>query len=146
MAVQFGCRHGWIVSPDEKTVIDPTRWSFEKKIPYIYRGPNDDDYDLGAERFKLRCKYKKNFPAAGMGELVEIPKDPKVRGFIDLLLGQEGVELENPVLAMNQIAWIANQPICIWGKDVLRPVFEWIDSESVGLIPIDAKIEVLGRK
>jgi hypothetical protein len=28
-------RHGWIILPDD-TILDPTRWSFEAKTPYLY--------------------------------------------------------------------------------------------------------------
>jgi len=35
------CQHGWIVRDDaDHTVIDPTRWVFEDRAPYVYVGTN----------------------------------------------------------------------------------------------------------
>ena len=34
--------HSWAVAPDKKTVIDPTRWSFECAEPYVFVGREED--------------------------------------------------------------------------------------------------------
>jgi len=54
-AGQMFQRHGWIVVPDgtdNETIIDPTRWSFEAKKPYIWTGKNDGSYDEGGNKFR----------------------------------------------------------------------------------------------
>ena len=43
-------RHGWIELPDG-TIVDPTRFQFEGKTPYIYVGKNDY-YDVGGNIFR----------------------------------------------------------------------------------------------
>jgi len=44
-------RHGWILMPDNETVVDPTRWVFEDADPYIFMGkkPNYICEDFEAE-------------------------------------------------------------------------------------------------
>lgn len=54
------CNHGWIVLPNqhgkyvrgEEIIVDPTRWSFEAKKPYIWKGRNDGTYDEGGNSFR----------------------------------------------------------------------------------------------
>lgn len=36
------CNHGWVLLDDGETVIDPTRWVFEDKDPYIFKGSAAD--------------------------------------------------------------------------------------------------------
>lgn len=36
--------HGWILSDDEGAVVDPTRWVFENRAPYIYEGIPPDTF------------------------------------------------------------------------------------------------------
>lgn len=58
------CNHGWIVLPNEsgkyvqgqETIVDPTRWSFEAKKPYIWQGKNDGTYDEGGNRFRMAMR------------------------------------------------------------------------------------------
>ena len=40
-AVGF-CNHGWVLLDDGETVVDPTRWVFEDKAPYIFIGSEAD--------------------------------------------------------------------------------------------------------
>jgi hypothetical protein len=54
-------QHGWVVLPNEKgvyseqteTIIDPTRWSFEAKKPYVWQGKNDGTYDEGGNKMRM---------------------------------------------------------------------------------------------
>jgi len=36
------CNHGWVLLDDGETVVDPTRWVFEDKRPYIFVGSEAD--------------------------------------------------------------------------------------------------------
>jgi hypothetical protein len=44
-------QHGWILLPDDR-ILDPTRFSFENKDPYIYIGDGDMDYDEGGDMWR----------------------------------------------------------------------------------------------
>lgn len=44
-------RHGWIDIGDDE-VVDPTRFAFENKSPYIYCGCNSGEYDIGGNIFR----------------------------------------------------------------------------------------------
>jgi hypothetical protein len=51
--------HGWIVLPNEHgkygtndVILDPTRWSFEAKAPYLWQGRNDGTYDEGGNELR----------------------------------------------------------------------------------------------
>jgi len=41
-------QHGWIWVEGEGIVIDPTRWAFEARTPYIYVGEEPDDWSVFA--------------------------------------------------------------------------------------------------
>lgn len=53
-------QHGWIVLPnasgkyipEQEQIVDPTRWSFEAKQPYLWTGDNDGTYDEGGNGFR----------------------------------------------------------------------------------------------
>lgn len=44
-------QHGWVLLRDGR-VLDPTRWEFEQRKPYIYCGPSDY-YDEGGNKFRM---------------------------------------------------------------------------------------------
>lgn len=44
-------QHGWILLPDGR-ILDPTRFSFENKEPYIYIGEGGTDYDEGGDMWR----------------------------------------------------------------------------------------------
>ena len=57
-------RHGWIRLPNGE-IADPTRWVFENVDPYLFVGPDPDNfYDLGAARLR-------NDPQASETEVME---------------------------------------------------------------------------
>lgn len=43
--------HGWVLMPDGR-IFDPTRWTFEAKSPYLYVGPDRDEYDKGSNQLR----------------------------------------------------------------------------------------------
>lgn len=38
--------------PEKERIVDPTRWSFEAKKPYLWTGDNDGTYDEGGNGFR----------------------------------------------------------------------------------------------
>ena len=62
-------RHGWILLPDGR-ILDPTRFSFENKDPYLYIGENADEYDEGGYEASV------SFYGPTLGETI-------VRGMLD---------------------------------------------------------------
>lgn len=51
--------HGWVLLDDGR-ILDPARWSFENKKPYIYLDFNDKDYDEGGN--VMRAEFRKPCP------------------------------------------------------------------------------------
>ncbi len=51
VAVAGWVQHGWVVLPDGK-ILDPTRWVFECKKPYIFIGTTGVEYDEGGNTLR----------------------------------------------------------------------------------------------
>lgn len=56
------CNHGWVVLHDELTVVDPTRWVFEDKRPYIFIGTEAktercDDFESDEDGCCIHCGH-----------------------------------------------------------------------------------------
>jgi len=120
-------RHGWLHFDD--VIIDPTRWVFEAVNPYIYVGPDNDDYDLGMAA--MRAKFRIPFAQMDKGSDYVIPE--LLRPIIRALTGDETLVS----VSRMQLGWIANlspMEMPAHGKDV----YQWIiDEGRRALIPID---------
>lgn len=129
-------QHGWI--EDRGDIIDPTRWVFESRAPYIYHGPCKGWYDVGGNqhRKKLRqpcAPFKKSDPQVA-------PPKGKLAAVIGKILGARRM------MSVKQAHWIANL-----SPDELEPnakeIYEYlIDAGCVGLIPVDNKNLIMGVK
>lgn len=102
-------QHGWILLPDGR-VLDPTRFSFENKPPYIYLWDNKTDYDEGGNKF--RSAMNKPCPKAEDSErgLMSKPARPwdvsqEESQAIESLVGTPFAEI-----SFEQGYWIANLP------------------------------------
>lgn len=126
------CQHGWIeVTKDSETlIIDPTRWVFENRAPYIYEGPNDF-YDDGGQ--ELQAKRLGNSPEPE-GELEFFPpQHPEVC----TILTRENLDPQKP-LAKNQVFHLANLPPKFFPKEGIKELYAWIESLGMAsFIPID---------
>lgn len=52
------CHHGWVLLKDEKTVVDPTRYVFESRQPYIFQGVPEmecPDFEAGGDDEDYVC-------------------------------------------------------------------------------------------
>jgi hypothetical protein len=133
-------RHGWIETHN-KHVIDPTRWVFEGKEPYIYQAPDFEGwYDAGGNVFRESTHGHRPVPAfSHAGGWFDSP--PDLRPHLRALMA--------PVpclkVSRDQLAWLANRPLPRLGAHA-RPVFRWILELKLGaLIPMDNREMVLGR-
>jgi len=134
-------RHGWILM-DERTVVDPTRWVFEDKVPYIYVGPNNDDYDEGANR--LRSSFRTPPPAFD-GSVRSALKHPVPEGLQAIF----ATWLNQPtctVVSINQLFWLANSPLAALG-DYAKPTYEFLTRRDLAVfVPTDNYFKVMGHR
>lgn len=134
-------QHGWVrnsqADPSER-IIDPTRWVFEGKRPYIYIGPSDH-YDEGGNQFR-RTVYTTAPTLGPSSELVTLTRLPMAAWKrIQHVLTTCGSFAENPVrtVSLAQLFWIANQPpdVFLEHTPAIYLCFERIGRRA--LIPID---------
>jgi len=127
-------RHGWVVD-DDGEIIDPTRWVFENRTPYIFAGPNEDGfYDEGGNKF--RDLYRRPCPSPDAHD--QFPDFQVVGEARDFCIAQMGP----PPWNVLQVGWLANlnpQPL-----GDLAPVLHQAikDAGWSGFIPIDNRLWV----
>lgn len=134
-------QHGWVLLPDGR-VLDPTRWVFEGRRPYLYLGP-PDHYDEGGNRFRTavsrpvpdwdpseaRFRFTKSvLPSAAWG---------RVESVLRLDRYYDDPEYEIGTVCLGQLFWLANldparlEPHAAQVYDALRAIGQ------DALIPID---------
>ena len=131
--------HAWIETWDKK-IVDPTRWVFEGRQPYIHEGPNNDPlYDLGSGTFRERL----NLPTQPWPAWNPEEKRQDVLQLSDaaltLLYSLSGAP-PNPeprTFTIDQLFWIANKSPQHYG-DCAEEIYQsLIDVGQTQLIPID---------
>lgn len=129
-------RHGWVECPEPAGwVIDPTRYVFEGKLPYVYHGPGDE-YDRGGNRFR----------AATMGPAPAFDPESTDPTYTTLGLDFGSAYLiadllddDRRVVSMEQALWLANLPIEMLGGFAME-VYAWLVVCGLdAFIPIDNK-------
>jgi hypothetical protein len=136
-------QHGWVevsgTFPTSCKIIDPTRWVFEAKAPYIYEGASDY-YDIGGNKFRM----------AMLGPCPEFDKkktlvkleqqlgDDEAWKFLQMLTGGR------PEMDTMIVHWLANQDPREFGE--FAPAFFKAIQELglKALIPIDNWEFVMG--
>lgn len=105
-------QHGWVKRESVRyRIVDPTRWVFEGKNPYIYVGPCDH-YDEGGNQF--RQTQHKCAPSYGATDdpiwLEKLPN--RTWKHVQTMLTLGGTDAPNPVrvVSIAQLFWLANQP------------------------------------
>ena len=124
--------HGWI-EQDGGIIVDPTRWVFEGSEPYIFQGPDPENYyDFGGNR--LRASFRKPPPewdenARKIWEEAYLPSF-LIQILLNFFPWQTGY-------TRDQIFWMANlspeelQPFT-------RDFYEWLREEGLaGYVPLD---------
>lgn len=149
-------QHGWIYIADTCMVIDPTRWVFEAKAPYIYA-----DYEPDVDT--TRCKHCAMLPCEhdGLGandecdlyepeiwpydeggsrvrEAMNLKKPPpkakKTDKKLKLKLDKDAAEFVGNLLGQpsgtrataEQIFWLANLPYSVLVKGDIKQIYEAI--------------------
>ena len=140
-------QHGWIecvdriiAGNDALVVIDPTRFVFENKKPYIYVGPKSQYYDIGGNQFRDALRRGEPFP-----DFVDDEKSLPVPLKLNPVFGS--LKIKPPKrLCVSQLFWLANKPYYDFGgyADIL---YKWLIKNNYGaLIPYDNQQLILGSK
>lgn len=126
------CHHGWIQKMEgtKTLIIDPTRWAFEGRKPYIFMGPQDF-YDDGGQEAQAHRVGKAPEPEGG--KKFAPPLDIHAVN----LLKKEGLSPQKK-LAENQICHLANLPPKFFPMEEIRAIHQWLTAIGrAGLIPLD---------
>lgn len=135
-------QHGWVLL-EEGTIVDPTRWAFEARLPYIAvfppGAPEQRHYDEGGNRFRAVTHSRR--PNFDPNEIqYRLPEKLLPTGaflVMEWLLMPDYSEQDPGEFSVSQLCWLANAPY-----DTLQgqaaPIYEAL--EHVGLlahVPID---------
>lgn len=103
----FPNHHGWVLL-DDKLVLDPTRWSFENKEPYIYIGDgaekDEADYDEGSNRMRSMLTPSECPLPSGKLAVLEF-EDKMERDF-----WKKMTRTRTDKITIEQAMWVANLP------------------------------------
>jgi hypothetical protein len=132
-------RHGWVVMPDG-SIVDPTRWCFDNKGPYIYTASKEsaaEEYDEGGNA--LLTAMMKHHPRPEWN-----PEDPKpfviffdtATDFVRSLLQCPKSQPDNKY-NVGQLFWLANLPYNVIGDHLLEICDALKPAKLIALIPID---------
>jgi len=145
-------QHGWI-ELNNGDVIDPTRWVFENKKPYIALIEKDnvvmEEYDEGGNKWKEEttnpppeyCEDGKTYPFS--------KKDFDAidgRTYILGLLGYHGKRKEIKKISLDQIFWLANLSTQTLGIYAIT-VYDYIHRMGLlAFVPMDNQLKVIGER
>lgn len=130
--------HAWIELPGGR-VLDPTRFAFENKEPYLFIGeyPEHPEYELGGAIIRM---MRGEFPAFNSEEEhFQFPK--ALRETLGSLLEKEIPK----IVSFGQVFWMAHLTPEELGVELCRELFKWLDTKKFrALIPIDMWLLVMG--
>jgi len=127
-------RHGWILLPDGR-ILDPTRFSFENKEPYLYISNNTNEYDEGGNVFRGVMMQ----PCPSPDE-THSKKKLKLKAPIESKrLFEMLTDTPFDKMTFEQFVWVANVPYDQLDFAV-GPIYQVLIENSLSaLIPIDNK-------
>lgn len=136
--------HGWVLL-DEKMVLDPTRWVFEAKSPYLaIFEPWDDEhaavfrnveYDEGGEIFNAQLRGPRPLPDARQRSIEVDQQDHEILGVLTGLLGPGS---GNTQLTLDELRWVAKTPYSSLGDAAAKVLYPWLAKAGYrALVPID---------
>lgn len=143
--------HGWVLMKNGD-VVDPTRWAFEGREPYIYNGPNDI-YDEGGNALRMLVMGEPPEFGPDQGKVLDVLarlRTTEAWNFIAELLELErdgpwtfaakGCDFGH--LTMRQLHWLGNyDPRMMQGH--ATEIFAVFDQLSLrGLVPLDNMVMV----
>lgn len=127
-------RHGWI-ELDDGNIVDPTRFEFEQKEPYIYVGKNDY-YDAGGNIWRMKMMV----PAPEFSEeekhvILSVNSDATMN-LLEEMLKVNG-SLGKIIITVKQAFWLANLPLQAF-EGLAKPIYEALIEAKLGaFIPYD---------
>jgi hypothetical protein len=144
------CQHGWIELPNGD-IIDPTRWVFEAKEPYIALIDHMDDvaeeYDEGGNQWREATtnpppEYSKK------DKQFSFSKDDfdKLDGrtYVLGLLGDKRKSVSS--ISSDQLFWLANLSIDTLGIYAMT-VYDYIHRMGcLAFVPLDNQIKIIGEE
>lgn len=122
--------HGWIVLRDGR-VLDPTRWAFEGKDPYLYVGSVGTEYDEGGNQ--RRWATLEPPPCARPGDKIVPTEGISSSGLAQI----RGLLGDQPVLTIPMLVWVANLPVEALGDGAALVYGAIMDVGYDALIPSD---------
>lgn len=129
-------QHGWVLLSDGR-ILDPTRWSFENREPYLALITEDDpefeDYDEGGNDW--RSALRSPCPTSTDKPKVTLDVRPETRQYIEHQL-PDGIGFED--ITMDQVFWLANSPYSELGNlaaDLYQAICKLEFGQ--GFIPLD---------
>ena len=133
-------QHGWI-ELDGETVVDPTRWVFENKDPYIYWGSNEH-YDVGGNQWRKAMRnpcpsYSPSAPRASL-DIWKLDRDAHKFTMNTIFGGAPGITVD-------MVFWLANlapDELGIYAQPIFQAI---VDAGYAAAIPIDNRELVLGE-
>jgi len=137
-------QHGWIVLHDDERILDPTRWAFEARKPYLFLGlPTKPDgrvcYDEGGNlwRSAMRGPPPSFDPDAKTYKVTARVMDAATWRFVEEYLRLDVTEQEPGILTVHQIMWLANSPLPELGEHAVKVYAAIKKLELEVFIPID---------
>ena len=133
-------RHGWIELGDG-SIVDPTRFEFEQKEPYIYVGKNDY-YDAGGNIFRMKEMVPAPEYNDSVKQVVLSLNSESAMNLIEEILNMKG-NIGKISITMKQAFWIANLPLKIF-EGLAKPIYKaLIEAELGAFIPYDNREMVM---
>ncbi len=105
--------HGWVLLPD-KRVLDPTRWVFEAREPYLYVG-SADHYDEGGNQWReaLSPQAPEFDEFDRIFDLTNEILPTQAWNYVEQLLGlyryYDDPAYEPGTVSQGQLSWLANR-------------------------------------
>lgn len=138
--------HSWIERANG-LIVDPTRWAFEMKAPYIFRGMPGPEYDKGGNRIREAMagpcpSWDDNSDGLTL-DFVSVEAAQRVRA----LLPPDSLALDDEpwvTCSARQLHWLANlapQRFGVYAVEVYRAIK---NAGYGGHIPVDNQREILG--
>lgn len=128
-------QHSWI-RLDEHIALDPTRFAFDAREPYIFVG-SDENYDVAGQHLRQLCRPARPCPAADADE-------PRTH----LRLGNEATAhvvgltcLDELALTKNQLFWLANLPLAALEPHAREIHDALVTAKAKPFIPVDCWAE-----
>jgi len=123
-------QHGWVLLDDGR-ILDPTRFSFENKEPYIYLGDSMGEYDEGGNKWRETMLRPCPSPIGGRKHSLKNLSGPEKSAL------EHVTETPFEMITFEQLGWAASLPYNRLGMFV-HFVYTALKKNNLGgFIPLD---------